>query len=123
MLDTFTAETVASLTRMLEDANAADGHHAAQGPGHLYGNVWRTRRDLLIHALADTTVADEVAQHLIDQYRPTAATVHEVVAYVLDKQPCHAARTGNGYWTCDHPGGCTDCRALAAEADDDRFGA
>lgn len=31
---------------------------------------------------------------------------------------CHAARTGEGYWTCDVPGGCVDCRALAAEIDD-----
>lgn len=31
---------------------------------------------------------------------------------------CHAARTGEGYWTCDVPGGCTDCRALAAELGD-----
>lgn len=33
-------------------------------------------------------------------------------------EPCHAARTGEGYWTCDIPGGCVDCRALAAEIGD-----
>jgi hypothetical protein len=31
---------------------------------------------------------------------------------------CQAARTGAGYWTCDTPGGCPDCRALAAELGD-----
>lgn len=31
---------------------------------------------------------------------------------------CHAARTGEGYWTCDVPGGCPDCRRLAIELDD-----
>jgi hypothetical protein len=31
---------------------------------------------------------------------------------------CYAARTGEGYWTCDVPGGCTDCRALARELGD-----
>lgn len=31
----------------------------------------------------------------------------------------HAARTGEGYWTCDVPGGCADCRDLASEIDDD----
>lgn len=31
---------------------------------------------------------------------------------------CSAARTGEGYWTCDQPGGCDDCRRLAVEIDD-----
>ena len=31
---------------------------------------------------------------------------------------CHAARTGEGYWTCDVPGGCGDCRTLAVEIED-----
>jgi hypothetical protein len=31
---------------------------------------------------------------------------------------CHAARTGEGYWTCDHLGGCRNCRSLARSADD-----
>lgn len=32
--------------------------------------------------------------------------------------PCNAALSGAGYWTCDVPGGCKDCRALAREIDD-----
>jgi hypothetical protein len=28
---------------------------------------------------------------------------------------CYAARTGEGYWTCDVEGRCVDCRSLAAE--------
>ena len=28
------------------------------------------------------------------------------------------AGVGNGYWYCDLPGGCPDCRALATEAGD-----
>lgn len=35
-----------------------------------------------------------------------------------EPEGCHAARTGEGYWTCDVPGGCSDCRALAREIDD-----
>lgn len=31
---------------------------------------------------------------------------------------CSAARTGDGYWTCDVPGGCPDCRTLALELND-----
>lgn len=31
---------------------------------------------------------------------------------------CSAAITGDGYWTCDVPGGCTDCRRLARAIDD-----
>lgn len=31
---------------------------------------------------------------------------------------CHAARTGEGYWTCDQLGGCNDCRYLARAAED-----
>lgn len=32
--------------------------------------------------------------------------------------PCRAARTGEGYWTCDVPGGCGDCRHLAVALPD-----
>lgn len=32
--------------------------------------------------------------------------------------PCYAATSGEGYWTCDTPGGCPDCRALAREIND-----
>lgn len=35
---------------------------------------------------------------------------------VLAVRECYAARTGEGYWTCDVPGYCTDCAALADEA-------
>jgi hypothetical protein len=31
---------------------------------------------------------------------------------------CYAARTREGYWNCDVPGGCTDCRRLAREIND-----
>lgn len=31
---------------------------------------------------------------------------------------CYAARSGEGYWTCDVPGGCPDCRSLATEIND-----
>jgi hypothetical protein len=31
---------------------------------------------------------------------------------------CSAAKTGLGYWTCDVPGGCRDCRVIAIEAND-----
>lgn len=33
--------------------------------------------------------------------------------------PCHAATSGHGYWTCDAHGGCRDCRSLARQAEDD----
>jgi hypothetical protein len=36
----------------------------------------------------------------------------------MDTTECHAARASEGYWTCDVPGGCSDCRALAREIDD-----
>ena len=32
--------------------------------------------------------------------------------------PCNAALSGQGYWTCDVPGGCSDCRSLAREIND-----
>lgn len=32
--------------------------------------------------------------------------------------PCHAATSGDGYWTCDTLGGCADCRQLARELSD-----
>jgi hypothetical protein len=31
---------------------------------------------------------------------------------------CSATKTTMGYWTCDVPGGCSDCRAIAREAND-----
>jgi hypothetical protein len=32
--------------------------------------------------------------------------------------PCYAATSGEGYWTCDQLGGCTDCRSIARSAGD-----
>lgn len=32
---------------------------------------------------------------------------------------CYAAISTEGYWTCDVPGGCRDCRSLARSAEDD----
>lgn len=36
----------------------------------------------------------------------------------LNTTKCHAAETGEGYWTCDVVGGCRGCRFLARDAED-----
>lgn len=35
-----------------------------------------------------------------------------------DTDVCYAERSREGYWTCDVPGGCSECRRLAHEARD-----
>jgi hypothetical protein len=90
-LDDFTARTVADLSRLLEAANAADGHHAIQAPGHLYGSLSTALHDLLTYALGDAALAADVEGHLLDHYLPTPSTVQEVVQYVLDKRAADLA--------------------------------
>lgn len=50
------------------------------------------------------------------------ASIHEsrveVAVPLPSATPCHAARSGEGYWTCDVLGGCSDCRSLAREISD-----
>lgn len=35
----------------------------------------------------------------------------------ITTEQCSAARTGEGYWTCDQHG-CSDCRSLARDIED-----
>lgn len=36
----------------------------------------------------------------------------------VEADECSAARTREGYWTCDVPGGCDDCRQIARDGRD-----
>lgn len=84
---------------------------------------WKYTRALdLVTKAAD---ADRLPEPLDDDGMAKALEVLKVMstetsaeATSAEDTECHAARTGEGYWTCDVPGGCADCRALAAEIDD-----
>lgn len=77
-------------------------------------------RKYMIHSgeidRTDADVTQICADHPGQQYDACeicAAEDREAEAVV-----CNAERTGEGYWTCDTPGGCPGCREIAASAGD-----
>lgn len=43
---------------------------------------------------------------------------HNIMLVPVPGEPVACAGTGTGYWNCDVPGGCSDCRSLAREIGD-----
>lgn len=68
---------VANLRAMLIDANS-DDRHAAQRPGHLYGDLATALKNLLLRLTDNAVAAAEVYEHLLDTYGDTTETMNAI---------------------------------------------
>lgn len=66
----------------------------------------------------DVDVTQICADHPGQQYDACEICAAEDRDAEAEAVVCNAERTGEGYWTCDVPGGCPGCRHLAMMIED-----
>lgn len=74
---------VANLRLMLLDANS-DDRHAAQRPGHLYGDLTTALNNLLGRITGDPRATDLIHEYLLDTHGNTAETMDAIAGGIED---------------------------------------